>query len=337
MLTMLDVAIGLAFTYLLLSLLCTAINELIATWTRMRARVLAKAIGRLVSPDGLESPEAAKQILTQPEVLAMSPAIDRPPSYIPKEVFVRAAQRAKIAAVRSDDEWGQLFDATMDRATGWYKRRIQVVSLIVAVGLCVLANADTMRIADRLWRSPILRQQFLEAARQRVADEDTRRFVASYPNPDQPVPPEAEEGEESAEHTAPDVPAPTEQEQELLSGVTGWRSEFPALNAGVCARLEKERDRACGDTGTDADCERVLATIAADPRCRVVGSSLEPTDAWPGAALWPGVIGLILLRLPGWLLTVAAISVGAPFWFDTLQRFVNIRGTGKPPEQKKPA
>ena len=35
-----------------------------------------------------------------------------------------------------------------------------------------------------------------------------------------------------------------------------------------------------------------------------------------------------------WLLTIVAISLGAPFWFDTLQRFVNIRGGGKNPEPK---
>jgi hypothetical protein len=44
----------------------------------------------------------------------------------------------------------------------------------------------------------------------------------------------------------------------------------------------------------------------------------------------------VLLHLFGWLLTIAAISVGAPFWFDTLSRFVNIRGSGKPPASDKP-
>lgn len=31
---------------------------------------------------------------------------------------------------------------------------------------------------------------------------------------------------------------------------------------------------------------------------------------------------------PGWVLTILATLFGAPFWFDTLQRFVQIRGTG---------
>ena len=43
------------------------------------------------------------------------------------------------------------------------------------------------------------------------------------------------------------------------------------------------------------------------------------------------------LRLTGWGLTTLAIMLGAPFWFDLLSRFVNIRGAGKKPEDSKPA
>jgi len=44
-----------------------------------------------------------------------------------------------------------------------------------------------------------------------------------------------------------------------------------------------------------------------------IGSS--PNWRWPYALL-------------GWLITAAATLFGAPFWFDTLQRFVQLRGTG---------
>jgi hypothetical protein len=37
----------------------------------------------------------------------------------------------------------------------------------------------------------------------------------------------------------------------------------------------------------------------------------------------------------GWLLTVLAISLGAPFWFDTLNRLMVIRSTVKPHEKSK--
>jgi hypothetical protein len=44
-------------------------------------------------------------------------------------------------------------------------------------------------------------------------------------------------------------------------------------------------------------------------------------------------IVLILVKILGLVLTVVAVSLGAPFWFDLLQRVSNIRAAGKPPEQ----
>jgi hypothetical protein len=62
-----------------------------------------------------------------------------------------------------------------------------------------------------------------------------------------------------------------------------------------------------------ADCPGSLRACVAPP---------GRTD--PGAADW-------LIKLLGLALTVAAVSVGAPFWFDTLNRLVNLRNTGKKP------
>jgi hypothetical protein len=39
-------------------------------------------------------------------------------------------------------------------------------------------------------------------------------------------------------------------------------------------------------------------------------------------------------RILGWILTVLAISLGAPFWFDLLNKFVNIRSNGKSPDER---
>jgi hypothetical protein len=39
--------------------------------------------------------------------------------------------------------------------------------------------------------------------------------------------------------------------------------------------------------------------------------------------------------LAGWLMTALAISLGAPFWFDTLNRFMVVRSTVKPQEKSK--
>ena len=38
-----------------------------------------------------------------------------------------------------------------------------------------------------------------------------------------------------------------------------------------------------------------------------------------------------IIKLLGILFTTFAVSLGAPFWFDLLNKFVNIRGSGAPP------
>ncbi len=42
---------------------------------------------------------------------------------------------------------------------------------------------------------------------------------------------------------------------------------------------------------------------------------------------------ILLQSLAGWLITAFALSFGAPFWFDTLNRFMIVRGTIKPREK----
>jgi hypothetical protein len=42
------------------------------------------------------------------------------------------------------------------------------------------------------------------------------------------------------------------------------------------------------------------------------------------------------LRLLGILLTSLAVSLGAPFWFDLLNRFIVVRSTVKPTEKSPP-
>jgi len=38
----------------------------------------------------------------------------------------------------------------------------------------------------------------------------------------------------------------------------------------------------------------------------------------------------------GWLLTAIAVSLGAPFWFDLLNKFMVVRSTVKPQEESPP-
>ena len=42
-----------------------------------------------------------------------------------------------------------------------------------------------------------------------------------------------------------------------------------------------------------------------------------------------------LNKLAGLALTTFAVSLGAPFWFDLLNKFMNIRSAGKAPDEKQ--
>ena len=40
------------------------------------------------------------------------------------------------------------------------------------------------------------------------------------------------------------------------------------------------------------------------------------------------------MQVLGWMFTATALTLGAPFWFDLLQKFVNVRGAGGRPKRE---
>ena len=54
---------------------------------------------------------------------------------------------------------------------------------------------------------------------------------------------------------------------------------------------------------------------------------------WPDPDGPPTGPSWFLLKVMGLLLTAGAASLGAPFWFDMLNRFMSIRSAGKAPEE----
>lgn len=53
--------------------------------------------------------------------------------------------------------------------------------------------------------------------------------------------------------------------------------------------------------------------------------SWAPAADWQESAMWRKFFGL--------LITAFALSLGAPFWFDTLNKFINIRAAGRAPQE----
>jgi hypothetical protein len=182
---------------------------------------------------------------------------------------VRTALLALIQNARGDlgqaqaniESW---FDDTMDRASGWYKRRTQETTVVIAVVLTVAINADTISIVRTLWKNPTQRAVLVEQAQKRSGEEAEETVSVKYENKDKPLQPTS-------------IRKVSKDELDALSGVLGWRKD------------------------------------TANP------------DGWG----WTE-------RVLGWFLTMVAVSLGAPFWFDILSKLVNIRNTGKKPAASEP-
>ncbi len=266
----------------------------------------------------------------------------------PPRIRAAAADAVVNETERDDDdrveEW---FNQAMERATGWYRRKVMFITIALAVVITVLSNADTIAAAKILWHNPSVRAAVITQAQERLKrprPEGNGLFVqADYPNKDKPVSDTSgEPGEQSAEEDrnpsdddaelASESTGLTDSEKAALGLMIGWSREFKGINSEVCTARQKRINEACKVAETSAECTKAIDEGTAGGVCIQSGNGLEPTEAFPkGASLVP----LIGTHLLGWLLTAIAVSMGAPFWFDTLKLFMSVRSSGKSPDEKK--
>lgn len=299
--TVLDVAIGVVFVYLLLAILCTTVNEWIAGITGARAHTLAQGIKQLLDEQKGMNPTRSflEEFYSHPLISGMMAprknASEEHPSYLPSRTFASAVidlatsgtsgslvfadlengvknlppgdvrtalltllQNASGDLDRAQQNIEQWFDDTMERVSGWYKRRTQLVTIAVATVLTIGTNADSVRIAHVLWTSGTQRTLLVQRAKTAVG---TPNASVVYPNKNDPLHP---------------VFKPSRDDMDTLRSVLGW-------------------------PGRD--------------------------DLTWGS--WPS-------RIVGWFLSIVAISLGAPFWFDTLSKLMNVRNAGQKPKKGNP-
>lgn len=300
----LDVAIGIVFVYLLVSLIVTAANELIAAIFKMRGRVLWQGICNLL-PAGEGKKNIARQVYAHPLIVGLSQSAR--PSYIPSRTFTLAlldvvsggtGQIAKLQQLpakiellpenlrrslhlllsESQDDLERFktnievwFNDSMDRVSGVYRRKVHYALFFIGFVLAVSLNVDTIVLANRLSHDSALR-----AALVSNAEAAARR------------------------------PAP-------LSGA-GEGQTVPQQEAALAATIKElnQLSLPIGWAGSDPDLTPNFATLG-----------------W-----WGGLMDAVKRHFLGWMLTAFAATFGAPFWFDLLNRFINIRSAGKAPEEK---
>lgn len=104
----------------------------------------------------------------------------------------------------------------------------------------------------------------------------------------------------------------------------------PSLRQSLVAAAEESAKKQ--PPATDEDPLRRVKTYNDELKALGLPLGWDRTDTrtWPGKSVldW-------FLKALGLLLTALAISLGAPFWFDVLNRFMVVRSTVKP-EEKSP-
>jgi hypothetical protein len=188
------------------------------------------------------------------------------------------------------------FDDAMDRVSGWYKRHTQWVQLILGVALIFVFNLDSVSIVRALSED--------NSGLLKTVVAKAEKFVGQTPsNPNPPG---------SAQPSPTPTSSPAAPSSETLGDL---RAELNALMLPI------------GWTSGPAN-------FSADN---------------PDFRHWPGFPGrgndprqwfenwmhIIYHHFFGWLLTVIAVSLGAPFWFDLLSKIISIRSSGEPPPEKQ--
>ena len=94
------------------------------------------------------------------------------------EVYAQQGEQA-VAGMRVNLEtW---FNDAMDRLSGAYKRRAQLIALIIGFIVALILNVDTIRVATSLWREPTLRQAIVAEAQNYTQTDTSQASTATSP------------------------------------------------------------------------------------------------------------------------------------------------------------
>ena len=354
-----DVAIGLSFVFLILSILATSIVEAFAGLVSYRAKSLEDWLAANLTteadtlPDGREAriahrarramdsagdavmgkpptdeQRAARHILGHPVVYAMTKGASRP-SYVPRERFVSALlgrggeTRAKIfAALASDgDASAKTQEVLNGLPAGELKRGLTAT--------WVKAERDV-----RTFR-PLAEEWY--AAAPAVAAK-AKALIADLP--DGPIKKAMQtlwvEAGSDAEAFRKEAEGWFDEAMQRLSGSYKRHTQvwLWAVGFGFALLLDVDSIRIANTLWQDQTLRQLLVeqaqhspsqgTAAAD-QLSMLGLPL----GWDG---WPSDFTNWVSTAIGLVLTSAAVSLGAPFWFDSLGRLANLRNTGPKPK-----
>lgn len=303
--TFLDVAIGLTFMFALLSVVTTSITEGFANLLRTRSRALGNWLEHMLG-DKLTSDE----LMRHPLIRSLCPRDRAVPDYIPAETFTTVLLETLAPA---------------DAETARRKRPGEF--------------AEFERLVEGLGESPKLRQALsnlsvqargdlreIEHAIADWFDGSMQRLSGWY----------GRQAQIAAFGFASLLTLSLNADTLMIAGAL-WQDD--SLRAAVVEQASAEASEQAREQSETDGAEPSSQTPAAEPGVEAAVATLHRLDAfplgWSADPLDPrGVpsdsLGW-LAKLLGLALTALAITLGAPFWFDLLSRFVGLRSAGRQP------
>lgn len=311
--TILEVIIGMLFVYLLLSVLCSAIGEYLESKWNNRAKLLRKGIELLLNDSTNQSaaPDLAKQLYEHGLIRPLYRDARTLPSYIPSRTFALALWNMATAGSNA----GVTTNLGEIRQT--VARLPQQELRTALLTLIDEANGDLDRARANI-------EGWYESAMDRVSGWYKRKTgyvmlalgiaMAAVLNADTIT-----------------LATALARNSALRSAVVAAAEQRLAASD-----VQKPPD---GGGNTDADAREAAAAQAVVQAHSAVNELGLPIG-WKG---WtasgddprraPGTFMDWMLKVVGVLLTGFAVSQGAPFWFDVLNKVIVVRSTVKPKEK----
>ncbi len=241
----------------------------------------------------------------------------------------------------------QWYDDTMERVTGWYKKWIQIITFFVGLATAMFFNADTILIVGVLSKDPDARKEIVQMA---------TAYVESHPAPPASDTSSTAEATRQRLDSLLAVTKDIRKDAEAASSVlgTGWDSYPDSIQLITASERDSKIKASKGKLSNSQFFELYTTKDGNTPRYAALNDVLTEKTIRRLLRLESGKYGPVVTDLGegkrtcrskdknhdyaitcvshfiwagfwGYFLTAVALSLGAPFWFDMLNKLVKLR------------
>jgi hypothetical protein len=253
------------------------------------------------------------------------------------DTLVREAQGDLVKFRILVERW---YDDTMERSVGWYKQKIQFVLLLIGLFIAIIFNVSTIRIVNKLSKDDRSREELVKMATAYLENHKDASQTPTHAKDEEKridslfkVKKELEADIASANSIVGlgwDVPRKLKVEKSLRADVTAipvWikkEDTYERVHLVIPPKTDTTLVRQMIRTSDDGFLNWIYRVTGAEEK--FVYAKDFDTDHIK-LSKWKA----FKLNFWGYLLTAFAISLGSPFWFDLLNKLVQLRGSVQQP------